>query len=128
MTTQLNHTIVWSSDQTQSALFLADIFGLPPPVRIWHFEVVKLDNGVSLDFAQSAEPIQSQHYAFLIDEPDFDAVLKRIIERGVKYWADPMRRSPGEINFNDGGRGVYFLAPDGHFLEAITRPYGSGAP
>jgi len=37
-----------------------------------------------------------------------------------------MRGSPGVINFNDGGRGVYFLGPDGHLLEAITRPYGSG--
>ena len=37
-----------------------------------------------------------------------------------------MRKKPGEINHNDGGRGVYFKDPDGHFLELITRPYGSG--
>lgn len=33
--------------------------------------------------------------------------------------------SPQQINHNDGGRGVYFADPDGHYLEAITRPYGS---
>jgi len=38
-----------------------------------------------------------------------------------------MRHRPGEINHNDGGRGVYFSDPDGHYLEVITRPYGSGA-
>jgi hypothetical protein len=27
---------------------------------------------------------------------------------------------------NDGGRGVYFDDPAGHYLEIITRPYGSG--
>jgi catechol 2,3-dioxygenase-like lactoylglutathione lyase family enzyme len=32
----------------------------------------------------------------------------------------------GEINHHDGGRGVYFEDPDGHLLEVITRPYGSG--
>ena len=32
-----------------------------------------------------------------------------------------------EINRHDGGRGVYFPDPSGHFLEIITRPYGSGA-
>jgi hypothetical protein len=32
---------------------------------------------------------------------------------------------PGEINTNDGGRGVYWEEPSGHFLEIITRPYGS---
>jgi len=32
----------------------------------------------------------------------------------------------GEINHHDGGRGVYFEDPNGHLLEIITRPYGSG--
>ncbi len=32
----------------------------------------------------------------------------------------------GRINHNDGGRGLYFEDPDGHLLEIITRPYGSG--
>jgi len=32
-----------------------------------------------------------------------------------------------EINRNDGGRGCYFEDPDGHLLEVITRPYGSGS-
>ncbi|MFP5257247.1 MAG: VOC family protein, partial [Acidimicrobiia bacterium] len=30
------------------------------------------------------------------------------------------------VNHHDGGRGVYWEAPDGHLLEIITRPYGSG--
>jgi hypothetical protein len=53
-------------------------------------------------------------------------VLERIRGRGLDHWADPARRRPQEINHNDGGRGVYFPDPDGHFLEVITRPYGSG--
>ncbi|HEY0693536.1 MAG TPA: VOC family protein, partial [Kribbella sp.] len=65
-----------------------------------------------------------QHYAFLVGEPEFDAIFGRIRERGLDYWADPFRRRPGEINTNDGGRGVYWLDPNGHVLEIITRPYG----
>ena len=34
---------------------------------------------------------------------------------------------PGVINHRDGGRGLYFEDPDGHLLEIITRPYGSGS-
>jgi len=126
MPTQFNHTIVWCSNQGVSAKFLADMLGRPAPTRFGHFDVVELDNGVSLDFANAEGPIRPQHYAFLISEADFDAVLGRIKERGLGYWADPMRRRPGEINHNDGGRGVYFPDPGGHFLEVITRPYGSG--
>jgi catechol 2,3-dioxygenase-like lactoylglutathione lyase family enzyme len=126
MTAQLNHTIVYASDRAKSARFLAEILGLPAPVRFGPFEVVELDNGVSLDFAAADGPIQPQHYAFLISEADFDAVFGRIRERGLQYWADPICSRPGEINHNDGGRGVYFPDPDGHYLEVITRPYGSG--
>lgn len=125
MGVQLNHTIVWSSDPQLSAQFLADMLGRPPPSRFGRFHVVELDNGVSMDFAKGDSAIAPQHYAFLIGEPDFDAVLRRIHERHLDHWADPARRRAGEINHNDGGRGVYFPGPDGHFLEVLTRPYGS---
>jgi hypothetical protein len=38
----------------------------------------------------------------------------------------PAQAQEGEINHHDGGRGFYFEDPNGHFLEIITRPYGSG--
>src|SRR5580698_9100980 len=117
MTAQLNHTIVYSSDRAKSARFLAEILGLPAPVRFGPFEVVELDNAVSLDFATADGPIQPQHYAFLISGADFDDVLNRIRERCLDFWADPWHRQPKEINHNDGGRGVYFSDPDGHYLE-----------
>jgi len=123
---QLNHTIVWCRDRDRSAAFLADILGRPAPTRFGPFQVVELDNGVSLDFHDKKGEIARQHYAFLIGEKDFDAVFDRIRAGGLAYWADPGQTQPNEINRNDGGRGVYFADPDGHLLEVITRPYGSG--
>ena len=67
-----------------------------------------------------------QHYAFLVSEDEFTAIYGRIRERGLQHWADPRGQHPGEINRNDGGRGVYFQDPSGHYLEILTRPYGSG--
>jgi len=126
MPVQLNHTIVWCRDQKASAEFLAEILGRPKPVRFAHFEVVQLDNGVSMDFAGGYDKVARQHYAFLISEQEFDEVFARVTERKIEYWADPARSRPGEINRHDGGRGMYFRDPDGHLLEVITRPYGSG--
>ena len=68
--------------------------------------------------------IKGTHYAFLISEQEFDDIYGRIVARGIEHWADPSARFAGQINHNDGGRGVYFRSPDGHFLEIITRPYG----
>jgi catechol 2,3-dioxygenase-like lactoylglutathione lyase family enzyme len=126
MTVQLNHTIVAARDKQRSATFLTEILGLPEATRFGPFLVVEVDNGASLDFHDTEGEITPQHYAFLIGEDDFDVIFGRIQERGLDYWADPFKSSPGEINHNDGGRGVYFEDPDGHLLEVITRPYGSG--
>ncbi|AJP70782.1 VOC family protein [Sphingomonas hengshuiensis] len=126
MPISLNHTIVWASDPGKSARLLATILGRPTPMRFGHFEVVQLDNEVTLDFAAWTGPIQSQHYGFLIGEDDFDPIFDRIREEGLNYWADPFRRRPNEINRDDGGRGVYFADLDDHLLEVITRPYGGG--
>ena len=125
MAVQLNHTIVWCRDKARSAAFLADILGRPTPTRFGPFQIVELDNGVSLDFHDTNDEIASQHYAFLIDDESFNAVFARIHARGLPYWADPGQSRANEINRNDGGRGLYFEDPDGHLLEVITRPYGS---
>jgi len=124
---ELNHTIVACRDQHRSAAFLTEILGLPAPVRFGHFLVVATDNGVSLDYSETDAEIATQHYAFLIGEEDFDEIFGRISERDVPHWADPGRTRPGVINRNDGGRGVYFADPDGHLMEILTRPYGSGS-
>jgi catechol 2,3-dioxygenase-like lactoylglutathione lyase family enzyme len=126
MAAQLNHTIVSVRDKHESATFLAEILGLDEPTPYGPFLVVRVDNDVSLDFADDHGPINPQHYAFLVTEDDFDEIFGRIRARGLSYWADPGRHRRGEINTNDGGRGVYWEDPSGHFLEIITRPYGSG--
>ena len=85
-----------------------------------------VDNGVSLDFADSPDVV-GQHYAFLISEQEFDDVYARVQARGLTIWPNPWMGDEGQINHNDGGRGFYFMDPSGHFLEVLTRPYGSGA-
>ena len=128
MTVHLNHTIVWSRDKKLSARYLTDTLGLPEAKPFGPFMVVEMGNEVSLDYhdvdARAGE-IASQHYAFLVSEAEFDEIFPRI-EAGQDYWADPGLGRKGEINRRDGGRGVYFKDPDGHLLEILTRPYGSG--
>lgn len=126
MAVRLNHTIVAARDKQVSATFLAEILGLPPPVPFGRFLAVRLDNDVTLDFMDTTEKIEPRHFAFLVSEAEFDEIFGRIRQRQLPYWADPRAQRPGEINRQDGGRGVYFADPDGHYLEILTRPYGSG--
>ena len=128
MSVELNHTIVHAADREASARFMAEVFGLSEPRPFGPFLVVGTANGVSLDYMQASGPVTPQHYAFLVSEPEFDAIFGRVQARGLPSWADPHAERPGEINHNDGGRGVYFPDPSGHLLEIITRPYGSSRP
>ena len=127
MPVELNHTIVAARDAEASARWFAELFGVDAPEQFGPFWQITTANGVGLDFASAGDrEITPQHYAFLVSEDEFDAIYGGVLDRELDHWADPMQRRPGEINHNDGGRGVYFLSNDGHFLEIITRPYGSG--
>lgn len=117
MPVELNHTIVGAADAETSAGWFAEMLDLPDPDAAGFFWQVGLANGVALDFASvgAHEPVFPQHYAFLISEDEFDSVHGKLLTRDLDFWADPRQRHPGEINRNDG-----------HYLEVITRPYGSG--
>ena len=119
----LNHIIVPAHDKQASAKFLAGILGVTPGAPWGPFIPVRVANGVTLDFVDSKD-VRTQHYAFLVDDKEFDAGLARLKKDGIKIYAGPHKELPGEINRHDGGRGVYFEDPNGHLLEMITTPYG----
>jgi catechol 2,3-dioxygenase-like lactoylglutathione lyase family enzyme len=124
MAVELNHTIVLARDKEQTARHLTTLLDLPPHTTFGPFAVVQLANGVSLDIADDHGTPHPQHYAFLVTEDEFDAVHARIVAAGLTYWADPFHRRAGVVNHADGGRGLYWLAPDDHSLEILTVPYG----
>ena len=122
MAVQLNHTIVPARDKEQSANFLAEILGLSAPKPFGPFLCLETANGVSLDY-DDRSALEHHHYAFLVTEEEFDAIFRRVTQRGLPYWADPGHRQENVINTN--GRGFYFEDPSGHNMEVLTRPYGT---
>ncbi|MFI0349494.1 VOC family protein [Actinomadura sp. 9N407] len=123
MSISLNHIIVPAKDKKASAEFLARILGLEPEPQYGPFIPVKTDNGVTLDFMDS-DDFRWHHCAFLVPAEEFDAIFARIKESGARYYAHPDGSGLGEINTNDGGKGVYFSDPSGHAMEILTVPYG----
>ncbi|MET7548290.1 MULTISPECIES: VOC family protein [unclassified Streptomyces] len=121
---QLNHIAIYASDRHLSAEFIAAILGLKAGAPFGPFLPVDLGNGVTLDYYEKRnEPIQSQHYAFLVPDAQFHAMIARLEAVGVTYYADPSHTEAGQINRLFGGHGAYFGDPDGHNMEIMTRPY-----
>jgi catechol 2,3-dioxygenase-like lactoylglutathione lyase family enzyme len=125
MAVTLNHILVHAHDTQETARFLTEMLGLDDHRQLGHFTIVQVGE-TSFDLLQTDAPIPSRHFAFLVSEPEFDDILARIRSREIPFWADPFRREPQSINRWDDGRGLYFDDPNGHLLEVITRPYGSG--
>jgi len=125
MSVVINHVIVHCRNKEESAAFLAEILGLPAPSAFHRFQVVRMDNGATLDFLDSPdEEIVWEHFAFLVGEADFDLILNRVKQRGIQFWSDPFCTKAGQINTDDGGRAIYFRDPNHHLLEILTVPYG----
>ncbi len=122
MTITLNHTIVPARDKEAAARFFAAIFGLPFAGAGGHFAPVRVNDTLTLDFADAAGPIASHHYAFLVSDAEFDAILQRVKAAGLAFGSGPRSLADGELNDWNGGRGFYFRDPDGHILELMTVP------
>jgi catechol 2,3-dioxygenase-like lactoylglutathione lyase family enzyme len=123
MAVELNHIILPARDKVASAAFLADILGIEVGQAWGPFVPLPLSNGVTLDYLElDAERFHSQHCAFQLSEPEFDAAVARIQAAGLPYWADPTHQQPGQVANRYGSRAVYFDDPAGHNMEILTRP------
>lgn len=127
MAISLNHTIVSAQDKQLSADFYCRIFGFEDLGPFASFIVVKVNDSLTLDFAEPVttkkSKIASQHYAFKVSEPEFDQIMQRIELDKLVYGSGPNRLDDQRINRNYGGRGAYFCDPDGHVLEIMTTDY-----
>lgn len=120
MTITLDHTIVPAHDKKESARFFARIFGLTTD-EPGHFAPVQINGALTLDFAD-AKSFDVHHYAFLVSDEEFDAILKRVQEAGIVFGSEPWDLDNGQLNSWNGGRGFYFRDPNRHILELMTKP------
>jgi len=118
----LDHTIVPAHDKEESARFFARIMGLEYKGLWGHFAPVKVNETLSLDF-DNRETFQSHHYAFIVGDDEFDAILERVKGEGVRYGSGPNAQDDMAINNRHEGRGFYFRDVNGHSWEVITHTY-----
>jgi len=122
MSIELNHTIVPARDKLAAAKWFARILGLPfEQTGASLFAPVRVNDSLTLDFADGWGFESCHHYAFKVSDAKFDEVLARIVAERIPYESGPPNSFDDmKINHRGGGRGVYFSDPDGHVLELLT--------
>src|SRR5258707_12272020 len=96
MTITLNHTIVWARDKAAAARFFAEIFGLPFNGLGGHFAPVRVNDTLTLDFADANGAVASQHYAFHVSDSEFEAILQRVKDAGLTFGSGPRSLEEGK--------------------------------
>ena len=124
MAIELDHSIVPSHHKVASAKLLAELLGVPWAASgLGPFSPVYVNDGLTLDFIETAESFPVYHFCFRVTPADFDAILGRIVAAGIPYRSrvnGPMDR---QINTDYGGSMIYWNEPDGHQWEVLTVSY-----
>ena len=120
MSIVLNHLIVPATNKRASAAFLADLLGLPVAPPAGPFAPIRVNADLTFDF-DDRHRVSPGHYAFLVDDSVFDALLERLARHpAITFGSGPEQGWDRQINDEHGGRGVYVRDPDGHSYELFT--------
>lgn len=118
----LNHTIIPTFDNIETANFYVDIFDFKF-IKVWgHFAVVKVNSSLTFDFVTKTD-FPSSHFAFKVSDKEFDVIFDKVKEANITFGSGPNKLKNRKINTLDGGRGVYFKDINGHVLEILTKDY-----
>jgi len=115
---ELNHAIARCTDKGTAAQFFADLIDAAPAHASGPFMAVRVNDRLTLDFYDAA-PFAFGHFAFLVDDRDFDAILDRVLAGDLPFGSGPFSRDAA-INRLNGGRGVYVWDRDGNSYEFFT--------
>lgn len=115
----LDHTVVPAKNSQQSAQFYSEILGLTHLGHHEPFEVVGVDQHLKLLFLDK-QHIDSRHYAFIVTEQEYAAILSRVKQHPYLVYGDrPSNRHNGLQYHSEEQTGFYFDDEDGHILEVI---------
>ena len=83
---------------------------------------MRVNDTLTLDFADATGAIAGQHYAFHVSDTEFDTILQRVKDAGLTFGSGPRSLEDGKLNDWNGGRGFYYKDHDGHVIELMTMP------
>lgn len=120
MTIIIDHITMPAYDHQEAARFLARIMGVEYAGPDRHFAPVPLNPTFKIAFYH-ADQFQPYHVGFHIGEEVFDLILANLQAIGWSYGNHP--QEPGNLRTDHpfGGRGLYFIDPNGHLFEVMTK-------
>jgi hypothetical protein len=124
MQPQLDRIVIPSRNRLQGAKLLAELLGVSwSTAGVGQFASVFVNDNLKLDFAEWPEPLPELHYSFRVDDPGFDAILRRLVAAHIAFRSSPQGAADRRIATEHGGRIVYWREPEGHQWQVSTVSY-----
>ena len=124
MAIELDHFIVPARHCAAAARRLAEILGVTWAEQgFGPFSPVYVNDGLTLDFVETPDPIPIHHFCFRVSDAEFDAIFARLEAEKIPYRSQPHGEVDMKINTDWGGRVVYWTEPEGHMWEILTQSY-----
>lgn len=124
MSIALDHFIVPARDRKAAARQLAQLLDVPWEEDVFgRFSAVYLNDGLTLDFIETADDFPVEHFCFRVDDATFDAILVRLQAQHIPWKSGPFGAFDNTISTEFGGRGLYWNVPAGHQWEMLTASY-----
>jgi hypothetical protein len=124
MKIHLDHLMVPARNKIASAKLLAELLDVPwSETSVGPFSAVYVNDGLTFDFDEWAEPFPLIHYCFRVSQEDFEKILERIKTAGIPYRSNVHGSVDYQIDTKHGGSIVYWNEPDGHQWEMLTESY-----
>ncbi len=117
----LDHTIIPVEDKEAASQLMARVMG-------WEFLGVRGTQGhvrvndtlvVRFDDKELDGERKSLHFAFHVEDGEFDAILERLVTEGLEYGTSPRDKNM-QWNELNGGRRTFFSDSNGHSFELMT--------
>ncbi|MBT8767458.1 VOC family protein [Metapseudomonas boanensis] len=124
MTIHLDHLMVPSRNKVRSAKLLAELLDVPwSESGTGPFVPVYVNDGLTLDFDEWADPFPLIHFCFRVSPEEFEAILQRLQATGIPYRSNVHGPVNYLVDTEHAGRIVYWNEPDGHQWEMLTLSY-----
>ncbi|HEY0735291.1 MAG TPA: hypothetical protein VGD69_10340 [Herpetosiphonaceae bacterium] len=124
MSIVIDHIVLPAHDHEVSARFFAQIMGRTYNGPDRHFAPVHISDTFTVFFLQ-VERFEPYHLGFHVSDADVDQIVGQLTAANIPYGNDPRDHTNMRTDHPFGGRGLFFLDPNGHLLEVMTivRPH-----
>ena len=119
MSITIDHAVLAAHDYEASARFFAQVMGLTYEGTDRHFAPVRISDTFKLVY-MNAEQILPVHIGFHVSEEAFDVAFQNIQEMGLTFGSNPREITNGRTDHPFGGKGLFFVDPNGHLFEIMT--------